>query len=212
MSHVRIPCGAGLELVGILDEKPDAPGVVVCHPHPAFGGRMSTPLVIALHEALVQVGFTTLRFNFRGLDGSTGTPTGGLAESDDVVAAVAYLRQRASSVALVGYSFGALMAARAVAAGVEVMSLVAVGFPTTILGDDAERLAEVDRALARDRPTLFLQGDQDQFCRLAQIDVWRQRHVEVTVDTVAGMGHFPVGLHEAYVAERVASFTRVAVG
>src|SRR5207247_1148864 len=108
-------------------------------------------------ESLATAGWSTVRFNFRGLDGSDGAPTGGLAEHEDVAAVAAWAEaQGASQVALVGYSFGALMAARALADGLSATALAAVGFPTTIVGHDAERVARVERALDRRLPWLFV--------------------------------------------------------
>src|SRR5206468_10852 len=143
---------------------PGAPAAAVCHPHPAFGGRMDTPLVIGLCDALAAAGLSTVRFNFRGLGGSGGVATGGHAEHADVRAVADWLRAAgAPSVALVGYSFGALMAARALARGAACEAYAAVGFPTTILGHDPERVAEVERALDARVPWLFTSGDQDGF-------------------------------------------------
>ncbi|MGZ3405418.1 MAG: hypothetical protein ACXVAN_03175, partial [Polyangia bacterium] len=76
---MRIPV-AGFTLEGEARLVDGAPAAVVCHPHPAFGGRMDNPLVVALADACAAAGFSTVRFNFRGLDGSEGTPTGGVQE------------------------------------------------------------------------------------------------------------------------------------
>jgi alpha/beta superfamily hydrolase len=202
ISDVAIACG-GFELEGEARVKDGAPGVVVCHPHPAFGGRMDTPLVLALEEALARRGLSTLRFNFRGLGRSGGRASGGLSEHEDVCAAVEWLRRRgAPSVALAGYSFGALMAARAVAGGAPVRAYAAVGFPTTIIGENADRVADVTRAIATGIPWLFLQGDQDQFCELDRIRGWNAPNVEVQI--LEGAGHFFSDGEE--VAARVADF------
>ena len=201
----RIPCGDfALEAEASL--RPNAPGVVVCHPHPAFGGRMDTPLVVALDDALAAAGLSTVRFNFRGLGGSGGVATGGLAEHADVCAATAWLRaQGAPRVALVGYSFGALMATRAAADGEPVAAVAAVGFPTTIIGDHADRLADVARALGRGAPFLFLSGNRDVFCELDRVRRWAEPpHVELQV--LDGEGHFFAGAMQDEVARRVAAF------
>jgi alpha/beta superfamily hydrolase len=200
----RIPCG-NFELEAEATLRPGAPGVVVCHPHPAFGGRMDTPLVLALDEALAGRGLSTLRFNFRGLGGSGGRPTGGLEEWQDVRAAARWLRaQGAAKVALVGYSFGALMAMKAVAEGELAAVYAAVGFPTTILGDNADRLADLARAIATGIPWLFLQGDGDQFCELDRVRGWTAPNVALQV--LEGAGHFFGGEAETEVARRVADF------
>ena len=57
---------------------------------------------------LAKAGWTTLRFNFRGVGASQGNHEGGPAETADVVAAAAYLKDSGFSRILVaGYSFGA---------------------------------------------------------------------------------------------------------
>jgi alpha/beta superfamily hydrolase len=196
---------SGFQLEAEATLVPGAASVVVCHPHPAFGGRMDTPLVVALAETLAAAGLSTVRFNFRGLGRSGGQPTGGLAEHDDVRAAAAWLRERgAPRVALCGYSFGALMAMKAVAQGEPATALAAVGFPTTIIGDNADRLADVGRAIATGIPWLFLQGDRDVFCELARIRSWTGPNVDTQI--LDGAGHFFSGAAQDDVAGRVADF------
>jgi alpha/beta superfamily hydrolase len=203
---VRIPV-AGFTLEGEAHEVGGAPWAVVCHPHPAFGGRMDNPLVVALADACRAAGFATLRFNFRGLDGSEGTPTGGVAEHEDVAAAIAWCRgQGAPRVALVGYSFGALMATRAIADGAAVSAFAAVGFPTTILGHAPDRVAIVERALASRVPWLFVEGDADQFCEVDRVRAWSDGRAWVRNDVLPGRGHFFSGSDEADVCARVARF------
>jgi alpha/beta superfamily hydrolase len=199
------------ELEAEADLRDGAPGVVVCHPHPAFGGRMDTPLVVALADALGAAGFSTVRFNFRGLGGSGGKPTGGLEEHADVRTVAAWLREAgAPRVALVGYSFGALMAMKAIADGENAAAYAAVGFPTTIIGDNADRIADVERALDRGRPWLFLQGDRDPFCELPRVQRWGDRP-SARVETLVGAGHFFSGPAMDDVAERVARFLAAAL-
>jgi uncharacterized protein len=184
-----------------------APAAVVCHPHPAFGGRMDNPLVVALADACAAAGFSTVRFNFRGLDGSEGTPTGGTKEHEDVAAAIAWCRsQGAPRVALVGYSFGALMATRAIADGAAVAAFAAVGFPTTILGQAPDRVAVVERALDRRLPWLFVEGDADQFCEVPRLQAWVDGRSWARNDVLPGRGHFFAGADEAEVSDRVAHF------
>ncbi len=185
-----------------------APAAVVCHPHPAFGGRMDNPLVVALADACAAAGFSTVRFNFRGLDGSEGTASGGVAEHEDVAAAIAWARaQGAPRVALVGYSFGALMAARALADGADVAAFAAVGFPTTILGHAPDRVAIVERALDRRVPWLFVEGDADQFCEIERLQAWVAGRAWARNDVLPGRGHFFAGADEQDVCARVARFT-----
>lgn len=209
---VKIPVAEAFALEAEAHLVAGAPGAVVCHPHPAFGGRMDNPLVIALADALAAAGLATVRFNFRGLDGSGGTPTGGLREHEDVAAVAAWLAaQGAPRVALVGYSFGALMAARALAEGAPAAAFAGVGFPTTILGQDPERLAHVERAVARRLPWLFIGGDEDQFVELERLRGWVQGRPWARLEVLPGRGHFLAGADADEVCRRVAAFVAEGV-
>ena len=50
------------------DEVGQAPGIVVCHPHPLHGGDMENNVVRAVADAFAAAGFAVLRFNFRGVE------------------------------------------------------------------------------------------------------------------------------------------------
>jgi len=83
-------------------------GVVVTHPHPLYGGDMYNNVVAAIVTAYQDSGYTTLRFNFRGVGGSHGTHDEGRGEQEDVKAALAYLKSKGiQDLHLGGYSFGA---------------------------------------------------------------------------------------------------------
>lgn len=209
-SPVEIPVlDEGFALEGRLDGPPDGASggapVLVCHPHPAFGGTLDTPLVAALAQALAEAGHRVLRFNFRGVGASGGRGTGGLAEARDVRAACDFLRRGSDEpIALCGYSFGALMGAVAVAEGEPLRSLVAIGFPTVIASHDAARVAKVRAAFAA-QPTLLLAGDRDQFCTLSDLRAWLDpSRAELAI--FPGVGHFPEGRARAEILERAVAF------
>jgi hypothetical protein len=90
-------------------------GVLVCHPHPEYGGEMSNNVVQAVVEAFSSLGWTTLRFNFRGVGQSSGRYSKGVGEQEDVRAAYAFLKEKGLNLIIVaGYSFGGWVAARVV--------------------------------------------------------------------------------------------------
>mgnify|MGYP000327279085 CR=1 FL=1 len=81
--------------------------VVITHPHSLYGGNMHNPVVAAIAHGFQRQGYTTLRFNFRGVEGSQGRYDEGIGEQEDVRQAVAYLEQHGfGPVELSGYSFG----------------------------------------------------------------------------------------------------------
>ena len=60
-------------------------GVVICHPHSLMGGSMYNNVVEAIQEAFAAENYSTLRFNFRGVGGSTGIYDEGRGEQEDIL-------------------------------------------------------------------------------------------------------------------------------
>ena len=182
-------------------------GVVVCHPHPQYGGSMENDLVVALVTALRRAGLATLRFDFRGVGASGGTHDNGRGEVDDVRAATATLRARLDvpRVSLVGYSFGSVMALRAGAGAPEgVTAMVAIGPPVRMLGLDFLAGCRV--------PIAFVTGDRDQFCPLATLETARERFAPAsTLALIPGADHF-FGGHLDALASCVVDLVRPHAG
>ncbi|OPY57928.1 MAG: Alpha/beta hydrolase family protein [Pelotomaculum sp. PtaU1.Bin035] len=90
------------------------PGVVLCHPHPLYGGNMNNNVILAVSRALTREGAASLRFNFRGVGRSQGSFGGGVLEQDDARAALSYLVKHEeinpARVGIMGYSFGGVVA------------------------------------------------------------------------------------------------------
>jgi len=102
---------SGTYLQGMMHRGPrNSPAIVLCHPHPNFGGTMDFYLLTDLVREISKEGFTTLRFNYRGTSPSTGTYGGGQGEVEDIVKAAEFLRKQQNvnpqRLGLVGYSFG----------------------------------------------------------------------------------------------------------
>ncbi|MBL8260687.1 MAG: alpha/beta hydrolase [Candidatus Competibacteraceae bacterium] len=97
-----------LELEGRLGEAAGSRAVVIAHPHPLYGGDLDNPVVAALAAAYQGRGYSTLRFNFRGVGASEGHHGDGRGEREDLRAAAAYLAGIGRpATELAGYSFGA---------------------------------------------------------------------------------------------------------
>jgi alpha/beta superfamily hydrolase len=96
-----------LLLEGLLCRNPGERGVVITHPHSLYGGDMHNPVVEAICRVYQRKGFSTLRFNFRGVGGSQGRFGDGIGEQQDVLATISFLTESGlSSLHLAGYSFG----------------------------------------------------------------------------------------------------------
>ena len=157
---------------------------LVCHPHPLHGGTMDNKVVQTLARAFVQLGYTAVRFNFRGVGGSAGSWDDGRGEVDDALAVIA--QQRAAhpglALALGGFSFGGYVAAQAadrLAAADPVQRLVLVGPATS-------RFTLPDR-VAPD--TVVIHGETDDVVPLSATMAWARPQV-LPVIVLPGVGHF----------------------
>lgn len=122
------------EIEGRLAEGDPAKGVVITHPHPLYGGNMHNNVVAAVSRSYQKIGFTTLRFNFRGVGGSRGNYDDGKGEQADVRAAVACLTDSGiEQIDLAGYSFGAWVNALAVSGGLKVDNMIMVSPPAAFI-------------------------------------------------------------------------------
>ncbi len=177
---VNIP-GTGVTLEGrfILGTAPG--GVIITHPHPLYGGSMDNNVVWTARKAFEARRWSTLRFNFRGVGRSSGSYGQGLEEVDDVVAALAFLKKKASGpYYVIGYSFGAAVAARAMLAGLEADGVLLVSPPIAF--------KEMDFLPRVPRLELVVVGDRDELCPLADLRTSlsaKQPAVELAVITGA---------------------------
>ncbi len=170
-----------------LPERTPAPGIVVCHPHPMYGGDMHNNVVDAVCQTAAADGIVALRFNFRGAGGSEGSYDNGVGEQDDVGAALAYLRELpevdGARVALAGYSFGAAIALQAV--DERLNAFIAVSLPTTM------PLKDVRVAC----PALFISGDEDQYSDAGELTrLVRGLGSKAELKLLPGLGHFWFGV------------------
>jgi alpha/beta superfamily hydrolase len=103
----------GILIEGLLCMQEGQKGVVVTHPHSLYGGTMYNQVVETLVEVYQEKSFSTLRFNFRGVEGSEGSYDEGKGEQEDVRSALEYMNKRGKrEVDLAGYSFGAWVNAK----------------------------------------------------------------------------------------------------
>lgn len=154
---------------------------VLCHPHPQFGGTMDNKVVQTVARAFLQLGYRSVRFNFRGVGASEGAWDEGQGEVDDALAVIAAERAAALPLALAGFSFGGFVAATAaqrLAADAPVERLLLIAPATSRF--------EVPK-VAPD--TVVIQGDADDVVPLpATLDWARPQTLPVIV--LPGVGHF----------------------
>ena len=83
---------------------------IVCHPHPQFGGTLDNKVVQTIARACLELGWASVRFNFRGVGASEGAWDEGRGEVDDALAVLSAWRGRDEFAGLpfllAGFSFG----------------------------------------------------------------------------------------------------------
>lgn len=161
--------------------------VIICHPHPLYGGALDHPVVETLASVYRQLGYTTLRFNFRGVGASTGTYDDGRGEQDDVRAAAAYLAGLGKTVTdLAGYSFGAWVQLHLRPPIATVQRQVLIAPPVAYLAFAA--------AVEPPPELIVVTGDQDRIAPAAmlreQAPRWRPA---ARLRVLAGVDHFYAG-------------------
>ena len=127
---------------------------------------MHTKAVYQGAKGLTRIGCAVLRFNFRGVGGSSGIFDHGRGEIDDFRAALDFLHDRYPDAPLwtAGFSFGAWIALETGAADPRVSALIGIAPPVTKEG------YSFPATLASTKPKFLVQGSLDELCPIK--DLW----------------------------------------
>ena len=196
----------GLNFEGIVAMPDDAgspiPGVVICHPHPLFGGNMDNNVVTAVSFALADQGFATIRFNFRGVGNSDGEHTKGELEYQEILGAFDLLKAwpgvEGRNLGLAGYSFGTSVILGSAAAQKKAKAIALISPPIRAFPDSDLKNGKM--------PTLIISGDRDKLVQSEELqpnlDAFARSPV---LKIVAGADHYWNGM-ERQVVGPVAEF------
>lgn len=190
----------GMNFEGIVATPDDVgspvPGVVICHPHPLFGGNMDNNVVIAVSFALVEQGFATIRFNFRGVGNSDGEHTKGELEHQEVLGAFdlmkAWPNVDGGKLGLVGYSFGTSVILGSSAVQKKAKSIALVSPNIRAISDTPLKKSKT--------PTMIITGSRDKLVEAedlqANLDAFAH---SPRYEVVNGADHFWGGLERQLV-------------
>ncbi|HXQ53099.1 MAG TPA: alpha/beta hydrolase [Stellaceae bacterium] len=167
-----------------------APIALLLHPHPQHGGTMNNKVVYTLYHAFMQGGFSTLRFNFRGVGKSQGIFDRGEGELSDAASALDWLQSYNANAAacwVAGFSFGAWIAMQLLMRRPEIDSFIAVAPPANMF--DFGFLAPCPAS------GLIIQGDQDQLVAADAVQrlvtkLAHQRDIRIAHAVIPGADHF----------------------
>ncbi|PKN06809.1 MAG: alpha/beta hydrolase [Deltaproteobacteria bacterium HGW-Deltaproteobacteria-7] len=171
---------------GLWNKDSREKGVVICHPHPLMGGSMYNNVVEVIQEAFAAENVSTLRFNFRGVGGSTGAYDEGKGEKEDIAAVCEHMkRQGMKELFFAGYSFGAWVGSKILEENSHPFSYsVCVSPPIDYFDFKWDNL--------KNKVDLLICGDHDQFCAL-DVLIPLARKIDSPVDIIKGADHFYMG-------------------
>ena len=174
---------------------------LVAHPHPLMGGTMDNKVAQTMARAFNQLGYVSVRPNFRGVGGTAGVHDDGVGELEDLLHVTDWMRTpsswaqfeaaanqswvaNANTLPLVvsGFSFGSFVGSHLVQRLAE-------------LGRPAERLVMIGSAAGKwtlasvPADTLAIHGELDETIPLTDVLDWA-RPQELTVQVVPGADHF----------------------
>jgi alpha/beta superfamily hydrolase len=160
-------------------ERPNAPVALILHPDPLFGGTMNNKVVYSLFSCFKDLGFSVLRFNFRGVGRSQGQFNEGIGELSDATIALDWLQNMnpdAKQCWIAGYSFGAWIGLQLLMRRPDINNFIAVTPPAN----------EKDFTFLAPCPTsgLIVQGGRDEIVNPQEVErmarrLNQQRHVEI---------------------------------
>jgi alpha/beta superfamily hydrolase len=117
------------------NKRPNALLALLLHPHPQYGGTMNNRVIYHLYQAFTKRGFSTLRFNFRGVGRSQGRYDDGMGELSDAAAALDWLQScnpDAKNCWIAGYSFGAWIGMQLLMRRPEISAFVSIAPPANM--------------------------------------------------------------------------------
>ena len=177
-TFVTGPAG-NLEVV--INEENKTLWAILCHPHPLYGGNMDDAVVRIVEKALSNQRISTLRFNFRGTGFSEGKHDDGNGEVEDLLSIFNWVSDsyKPEKIIIAGYSFGAIIAAKAT---LQIKSdlVLLVAPPTRAIRPD----------FFTESAVVAITGSQDDFVNNKDLASLVEKSPNLKVTVIDGADHF----------------------
>ena len=168
----------------------NSPIVLILHPDPQRGGSMHTKIIFKLYKIFIDNGFSTIRFNFRGVGKSEGVHDDGEGELSDAACVLDWLQQYNTNSKIcwvAGFSFGGWVAMQLLMRRPEINSFVCVSPPANIR--DFSFLAPCPSS------GMIVHGDKDNIAsfdstKILAEKLQKQKKVEIKFKSIKGADHF----------------------
>jgi len=193
MHEVTIPGPEG-RIEGRYNKGPGSnpPLVILLHPHPQHGGNMNNKVIYSCFRTFTSMGFSVLRFNYRGVGKSEGSYSGdeGLGEMTDSACALDWLllnNTESTKVWVAGFSFGAFIALNLLMRRPELEGFVTISPPAD----------KYDFSFLAPCPVsgLIIQGESDDIVNETDVALFAnkldsQRSISIKYKKVKNADHF----------------------
>lgn len=171
-------------------ENINAPGALILHPHPLYGGTMNNKVVYNLYDAFRKAGFSVLRINFRGVGRSQGKFDNGVGELADAATALDWMQTQNPDISnfwISGFSFGAWIAMQLMMRRPDIQAFAVASPPVN----------KYDFSFLSPCPAhgIIVQGDQDSIVSESSVSefvdkISKQKNADVEYQVVFGADHF----------------------
>ncbi|MCK5445074.1 MAG: alpha/beta hydrolase [Rhodospirillaceae bacterium] len=169
---------------------PGAPIALILHPNPLHGGTMNNKVVYAMYQSFVKRGFSTLRFNFRGVGRSQAEFDNGTGEMSDAAAALDWLQSHnpnASACWIGGFSFGAWISMQLMMRRPEISGFISIAPPAT--QHDFSFLAPCPAS------GLIVHGEKDELVLVEDVNklaqkLQSQKNIVIDYEVLPACDHF----------------------
>ena len=166
------------------------PVALLLHPHPLYGGTMNNPIVMELYNIFDALGFSTFRFNFRGVGKSEGKFDNGLGELADAAASLDWVQRQnpnTNQCWVSGFSFGAVICMQLLMRRPEITRFVSVSPQPNLY--DFNFLAPCPAS------GLIVHGKKDEIAPLDDVQklaqkLQAQKNITVEYEEISGANHF----------------------
>ena len=168
------------------------PLVILLHPHPQYGGNMNNKVIYNCFKTFSTLGFSVLRFNYRGVGNSEGNYSGeeGIGEMTDAACALDWLllsNTESTKVWVTGFSFGAFIGLNLLMRRPELEGFIAISPPAD----------KYDFSFLAPCPVsgLIIQGDKDDIVNETDVALFAnkldsQRSISINYKKVKNADHF----------------------
>ena len=191
MNEVTIPGPEGRIEGRYSQGRGDAPAIaIILHPHPLHGGTMNNKVVYSCFKTFSEMGFSVLRFNFRGVGKSEGKYDEGTGEMTDAACSLDWLltnNNQSSRIWVIGFSFGAWIALNLLMRRPEIEGFIAISPPAD----------KYDFSFLAPCPVsgLIIQGDQDAIVNETDVALFAnkldtQRLINIEYKKIKNADHF----------------------